>query len=80
MTFTVMLENPPNGFKITGLGESIKLDALQELARPLVVIVPNESYEGSRTLILKIHSEPGDSTVRHEVEFLGPNPHLFHQP
>ncbi len=80
MRFSVSLQNPPPGYAITGLGEDLKLEALQELARPLVVIVPNEFYEGSRTLTLMIHSEPGNSTVRHEVEFLGPNPHLFHQP
>lgn len=80
MSFTVSLENPPPGFEITGLGEDLKLNALQELARPLVVIVPNSAYQGPRTLTLKIHAEPGNSTVRHEVEFLGPNPHLFQQP
>lgn len=80
MTFTVSLENPPPGFAITGIGDGVTLEALQEATRPLVVIVPNASYEGSRTLHLKIHSEPGNSTVQHEVEFLGPNPHLFHSP
>ena len=80
MAFSVALENPPPGFVLTGAGENLHLNALQELARPLVVIVPNSAYTGSRTLTLKIHSEPGDSTVRHEVEFLGPNPHLFRQP
>ena len=79
MKFTVSLENPPPGYAITGLGDSLSLDALKELARPLVVIVPNDSYQGPRTLTVKIHSEPGDSTVRREVEFLGPNPHLFRQ-
>ncbi|MES2920213.1 MAG: cytochrome c oxidase accessory protein CcoG [Verrucomicrobiota bacterium] len=80
MTFNVSLENPPPGFALTGIGGDLKLDALKELARPLVVIVPNENYQGPRTLTLKIHSQPGDSTVRHEIEFLGPNPHLFKQP
>ena len=79
MKFTVSLENPPTGYAITGLGDSLSLDALKELARPLVVIIPNDSYKGPRTLTVKIHSEPGDSTVRREVEFLGPNPHLFRQ-
>ena len=80
MSFTVSLENPPPGFALTGSGGDLKLDARKDLARPLVVIVPNENYQGPRTLTLKIHSQPGDSTVRHNVEFLGPNPHLFKQP
>lgn len=77
MVFTVSLVNPPPGYAITGLGEGLTLEALKEVARPLVVIVPNESYKGPRTLSVKIHAEPGDSTVICEVEFLGPNPHLF---
>ena len=79
MVFTVSLVNPPPGYAITGLGEGLTLEALKEVARPLVVIVPNESYKGPRTLSVKIHAEPGDSTVICEVEFLGPNP-LFFRP
>jgi cytochrome c oxidase accessory protein FixG len=75
--FTVSLENPPPGYVLTGLGDALNLEPLKELARPLVVIIPNDSYKGPVTLTLKIHAEPGDSTVRREIEFLGPNPHLF---
>lgn len=78
MAFTVSLENPPPGYAITGLGEDLTLPALQETARPLVVIVSNESYKGPCSLTLKIQSQPGDSTVRREVEFLGPNPQMLH--
>ena len=77
MKFTVALDGAPAGYAITGVGEGLTLEALQETARPLVVIVPKESYKGPCTLTLKIHSEPGDSTIRREVEFLGPNPRLF---
>lgn len=77
MSFTVALENAPAGYAITGLDGGLTLPALQETARPLVVIVPKDSYKGPGTLTLKIHSQPGDSIIRREVEFLGPNPHLF---
>ncbi|MES2440625.1 MAG: cytochrome c oxidase accessory protein CcoG [Verrucomicrobiota bacterium] len=77
--FAVSLENPPPGYAITGLGDGLNLNALKELARPLVVIVPNDSYKGPVTLTVKIHSEPGGSTIRRKVDFLGPNPHLFRQ-
>jgi cytochrome c oxidase accessory protein FixG len=75
--FTLTLENPPPGYTITGLGDGFSLGALKEVARPLVVVVPNEHYKGPVTLTIKIHAEPGNSTVRRDVEFLGPNPHLF---
>jgi cytochrome c oxidase accessory protein FixG len=77
--FTVSLENPPKGFAITGLGDGLQLDALKELARPLVVIVPNDFYKGPRTLTVKISSDPGNSVIRRDVQFLGPNPHHFRQ-
>jgi cytochrome c oxidase accessory protein FixG len=77
MTFTVTLENAPAGYAITGLGDGLTLPALQETARALVVIAPKDSYKGPGTLTLKIHSQPGDSTIRREVEFLGPNPRLL---
>jgi len=77
MSFTVSLDNAPVGYAITGVGDGLTLEALKETARPLVVIVPKESYKGPQTLTLKIHSEPGNSTIRREVEFLGPNPNLY---
>jgi len=77
MTFKVSLENPPPGYVLTGVDEDLKIPAAQELARPVIVIVPNESYQGPRTLTLEVKGQPGDSVVRQQVEFLGPNPRLF---
>lgn len=77
MTFTVALDGAPAGYTITGVGDGLVLEALKETARPLVVIVSKELYKGPRTLTLKIHSEPGNSTIRREVEFLGPNPNFL---
>jgi cytochrome c oxidase accessory protein FixG len=80
MTFKVSLEDPPAGYVLTGVDEDLKIPAAKELARPVIVIVPNEFYQGPRTLTLKIFGQPGDSVVRQQVEFLGPNPRLFHEP
>lgn len=77
MSFEISLENPAPGYSITGISDATTLQALQEIARPLVVIVPKTDYHGPVKLTLKIHAEPGDSTVRQEVEFLGPNPHTL---
>ena len=77
MTFTVALDGAPAGYTITGVGDGLVLEALKETARPLVVIVSKEFYKGPRTLTLRIHSEPGNSTIRREVEFLGPNPNFL---
>ncbi len=79
MTFKVSLENPPPGYVVTGVDEDLKVPAAKELARPLIVIVKNESYHGPVALTLKVEGQPGNSVVRQQVEFLGPNPHLFQQ-
>jgi cytochrome c oxidase accessory protein FixG len=80
MTFEVSLESPPPGFVLSGVDEVLKIPANHELARPVIVIVPNESYKGPRPLTLKILGQPGESMVRQHIEFLGPNPRLFHEP
>jgi cytochrome c oxidase accessory protein FixG len=77
MTFDVSLENPPKGYLLSGMSDPFVLPALDEIARPLVIIVPKEDYTGPVKLTLRIHSNPGDSVVRQEVEFLGPNPQIL---
>lgn len=77
MTFQISLENPPKGYLITGLADAFVLPPLDEIARPLVIIVPREDYTGPVKLTLRIHSNPGDTIVRQEVEFLGPNPQIL---
>jgi len=77
VSFAVSLDSPPPGYIFTGLGDSLKLDAMQEIARPLVVIVPKASYHGPVKLNVTIRSEGDSATIRREVMFLGPNPHLL---
>lgn len=79
MTFKVSLENPPPGYILSGVDEDLKIASASELARPIIVIVNNEFYQGPLTLTVKIHGQPGNSTVRQKVEFLGPNPRNFRQ-
>jgi cytochrome c oxidase accessory protein FixG len=80
MTFRISLENPPPGYVLTGVTEDLKVPTDTELARPVIVIVPNESYHGPCPLTFKILGQPGDSVIRQQVVFLGPNPNLFKQP
>ncbi|MFT3992539.1 MAG: cytochrome c oxidase accessory protein CcoG [Luteolibacter sp.] len=76
--FTVSLESAPAGYQITGLTEAREIKALEELACPVVVIVPRDSYRGPCPLTVQIQAQPGDVTVRQKIEFLGPNPRLLH--
>lgn len=71
----ITLENPPAGFATSGTGDTITLDAMGEAIRPLVVLQGRDSYSGPSELTVLIKAEPGDSTIRQSIRFLGPNPH-----
>lgn len=77
MTITVQLQDPPAGYLMTGLTDAVSMPALKEVARPLVIVVPKESYTGPVKLSLRIHGDPGNTTVVQDVEFLGPNPQML---
>ncbi|GAA5122133.1 cytochrome c oxidase accessory protein CcoG [Luteolibacter yonseiensis] len=70
----ITLENPPAGFTTSGAGETVSLDALGEISRPLVILQGRQSYKGPSEITILIHAEPGDSTIRQSLKFLGPNP------
>lgn len=72
--FKFSLEDAPVGFTLSGMGDSITLEALAETIRPLVIINDLENYKGPMQLTLKIKAEPGNATIRQKIKFLGPNP------
>jgi len=72
--FSFSLEDAPSGFTLSGTGDSISLDALDETSRPLIIINDRESYTGPTELTLKISADPGNQTITQKLRFLGPNP------
>jgi len=78
--FTFSLVQAPEGFTLSGMGESITLGALSETSRPLVIINDREHYTGPKELTLEIQAEPGNQTIRQTLKFLGPNPNQLKQP
>ena len=80
VTFEFSLEDAPEGFTLSGLGESLELAALAETSRPMIIINDRENYTGPTELTLKIEAEPGDAEIFQKIRFLGPNPNqLKHQ-
>ena len=74
VTFQISLENPPAGFTLSGLGESITLPALEEASRPMIIINDRENYTEPVEITLEITAQPGNATIRQKLKFLGPNP------
>jgi hypothetical protein len=74
VAFRISLENAPAGFSTSGTADGISLGPLAETARPLVILNSRGDYKGPTKLTLLIHAEPGNATIRQQIEFLGPNP------
>lgn len=70
--FTIELENAAPGYTLSGMGDSITLDAHAESSRPLIIIVKRDDYAGPVDLGLVITAQPGNSVIRQKVQFLGP--------
>lgn len=77
VTFSFSLIDAPKGFTLSGIGESMSLDALGETSRPLVVINDKADYKGPVELTIGIEAQPGNAVIRQKVKFLGPNPNQF---
>ncbi len=78
--YSVDLEGAPEGYQISGTGESIALDALEETTRPLIIICPKPSYKGATELTVKFSAVPGDQTIHQTIKFIGPNPNQIESP
>jgi cytochrome c oxidase accessory protein FixG len=74
VTFEVSLEDAPEGFTLSGIGESLTLNAHAEASRPMIIINDLAQYSGPTELTLKIKAQPGDATITQKIKFLGPNP------
>ena len=74
VTFVVSLEDAPEGFTLSGIGESLALNAHAEASRPMIIINDLAQYTGPTELTLKIKAQPGDATITQKIKFLGPNP------
>jgi cytochrome c oxidase accessory protein FixG len=80
-TVTIRLgEGTPAGYHLSGEEQSFNVGALDEMSRTCVVIAPAGAYRGVSDIVLAIHANPGDVTLRKTVRFLGPNPQSLQAP
>jgi hypothetical protein len=73
-TFTIVLEEAPEGFQLSGAGEKIKVPPRSDLTRPAVIVVAHENYDGPCDIRFKITGQPDDVEIYSTVRFVGPNP------
>jgi len=74
-TITIRLGDlTPDGYELSGEQQTFTIAAKQELTRTCVVYAPLDAYQGVSDINLEIHANPGDTTLKKTVRFLGPNP------
>ena len=76
-TFTITLEEAPEGAIAGGLEEPIVVEPLGSVERPVSIIIPRELYRGPGTFKLVSRSEPGGTVIEHELKFAGPDARLL---
>ncbi len=72
-TFRVQVSGAPTGFKSSGAGDDVKIAALDEQIRPLVVTVPRNEFHTPLLLKVRIVSTDGNFTDEKSLPFLGPS-------
>ncbi len=73
-SFVVTLSEAPEGYELSGAGQTIDLPARGDLTRPAILMVPHEFYKGPCDITIKVVGQPGDVEISHTVRFVGPNP------
>ncbi|MBK1882103.1 cytochrome c oxidase accessory protein CcoG [Luteolibacter pohnpeiensis] len=72
--FSVKLLNPPAGFSLSGTSGEIDVEPGGEITRTVIVLVTGKNYTGPTPLRFQILGDPGNVTLTHQFQFLGPNP------
>jgi cytochrome c oxidase accessory protein FixG len=70
----------PAGYQLSGAEQTFTVDALDEMSRTCVVVAPVDAYAGVSDIVLEVHANPGDVTLKKTVRFLGPNPQSLKSP
>ncbi len=76
-TFTLSLENAPEGTIAGGIDRPVTLGPLGSIEQPLTVIIPREFYTGPGSFKLVSRSQPGGTIITHTLDFVGPDARLL---
>ncbi len=70
----------PAGYQLSGGDQTFEVAALGELTCDCVVIAPAAAYKGPSEIVLLVHADPGNVTLKMSARFLGPNPNSMKPP
>ena len=78
-TFTIKQRIEGQPYEIKGTEETIAVEGMSEEMRPIALLVPRESYKGYFPVEFSLIAADGQTVVKREVEFIGPDPRLIKQ-
>lgn len=79
-TFQIRLIDAPEGYKLSGANQVIKLSEHEDISRPAIIMVPHEFYQGPCEITIEIIGQPDDVKLTNKVRFVGPNPSSLKKP
>ncbi len=72
-TYRLELEKAFSGVVVKGLENSFFIEGNQELVKPLILLVPKESYTGGFSMKIMVVSEQGEPLMERKLKFIGPD-------
>ncbi|GHC05385.1 cytochrome c oxidase accessory protein CcoG [Cerasicoccus arenae] len=75
--FTVQAIGPDQTFKVEGFTESVVVEPMGEIVRPLIISIQKKNFTGKFPLVIELKDESGRIVISKDAEFLGPDPRLF---
>jgi len=75
--FNVTVKGLPDQATVAGLEGSFTVPPQSEIEKIIFIQVPRKGYQGQFTIDLESLVEPGDFTLRDDIEFLGPSPYIL---
>ena len=72
-----LADDTPAGYQLSGGEQTFSVAPLGDVSCNCVVIAPLASYKGPSDIVLQVHADPGDVTLRKSTRFLGPNPNTL---
>ena len=76
-TFTLAVEDAPEGTVILGLDAPITISPQEDQLHPFTVSIAKEYYSGPVAMTLVSTSQPGGTILKTDLKFQGPDPRLF---
>ena len=73
-TFTLSLEGAPEGYDLSGAGQTFTIEAHAEVTRPAVISAAAEAYTGPSEMTLRVDADPGAVELKNKIRFVGPHP------